>query len=303
MWDTVGRQVSRNRCSGLADCGEPILGLGLHLNSSPWRLGPAWAVLAGAIACQAPIWGGESLLRLGGALLLADALWGILWRRPSSVRCTRGAQRPSAALPYADARSPMAQLLSGLRWEAEAGAESGWQGVAAGLGLVAVLSILLGSAAVVLSLLVFAAAIVVRLLVRQGREPLLIGALLSTGFPWLLGCTLGGAGVSWPPGQAAVAGVGLGVGFTVLTWALLKVEYQASQGGMWPVWVAQAVILCSLAAFRVPVGMAAVVGCFVAPCLWSARWPRRLPEVNQAVRSSDVWWLASMLVAALAVRY
>ena len=88
-------------------------GLGLHLNNSPWRLGPAWAVLAGALASQAPLWGGEGLLRLGGSLLLADALWGILWRMPLSRQGTHAGSQQRLALPYANAESPMVQSCLG----------------------------------------------------------------------------------------------------------------------------------------------------------------------------------------------
>jgi hypothetical protein len=303
MWDTSGKQESTNLSRGWAEGGEPLLGMGLHLSNSPWRLGPAWAVLAGALASQAPLWGGEGLLRLGGSLLLADALWGILWRMPLSRQGTQAARQQRVGLPYANAQSPVAQLVSGLRWEDVADTETGWQGVVAGLGLAAVLSVLLGSAAIILSFLALIVAVTVRLSVRAGREPVMMVALLSTGLPWVLGGALGGAGGMLSLGQMPDAGLVLGVAFTVLTWAVLKAGSSASGGLAWPIWIAQFGVMAVLIAFSETYGMALAAGCFVAPCLWTSRSSRHLQDRGAAVRNSSVWWLASMLAAALAVRY
>jgi hypothetical protein len=303
MWDTDRKQASTNLAMGYAGGGEPILGLGLHLNSRPWRLGPAWAVLAGALACQAPVWGGESLLRLGGSVLLADALWGIFWRRPSSAQGAQPRRENGVGLPYTSARSPMMAVFSGLRWEGAADTETGWQGAMAGLGLVAVLSVLLGSWAIVLSVLALTAAVIVRVSLKRGRQPVVMMALLGTGLPWALGATLGGSGDIPSLGRLEGDGLALGVTFTALTWAVLRAECSVSRDLAWPIWIAQIGILAALMAFRASAGMAIVAACFVAPCLWISSRPCRFQEGAATVRNSNLWWLASMLAAAFAVRY
>jgi hypothetical protein len=303
MWHTGGKQESTNPSRRWTEIGEPLLGLGLRLNNSPWRLGPAWAVLAGALASQAPLWGGEGLLRLGGSLLLADALWGVLWRMPLARQGTHAGSQQRPGLPYAHAESPMVQLVSGLRWESAADTETGWQGVVAGLGLVAVLSVLLGSAAMLLSFLALIVAVTVRLSVRAGREPAMMVALLSTGFPWVLGGALGGTGGLLSFVQLQDAGLVLGVAFTVLAWAVFKVGSSASGGLVWPIWIAQCGVMAVLIALGETYGTALAAGCFVVPCLWMSRWTRHVQGAGAAVRNSSVWWLASMLAAAIAVRY
>jgi hypothetical protein len=303
MWDTDRKQASTTLAVGNAGCGEPILGLGLHLNGRPWRLGPAWAVLAGALACQAPVWGGESLLRLGGSVLLADALWGIFWRSSSSALGVRPRRENGVGLPYSSVRSPLMQVLSELRWEGAADTETGWQGAITGLGLVAVLSVVLGSWAIALTVLALTAAVIVRLLQVRGRQPFVMIALLGTGLPWALGAALGGSGNIWLLGRLESAGLTLGLAFTALTWGVLRAEFSVSPELAWPIWITQFIILVALIAFRVSAGMAIVAGCFVAPCLWISSWPCRFQEGGATVRNSNLWWLASVLVAALAVRH
>jgi hypothetical protein len=304
MWDTIGKYGSMHSGAECAGNGEPILGLGLHLNSSPWRLGPAWAVLAGAIAGQAPIWdGGGGLLRLSGSLLLADALWGIFWRRPFLRQEAQPGRQPQVGLPYSVARSPMMQILTGLRWEESEETEIGWQGALAGLGLVALLSVLLGSSAIVLSLLALIASVTVRLSVRRGKRPALVMALLGTALPWALGIALGGSGNRLLPVPFTGAGLVLGAAFTALSWSVTRADLHVSGGLVWPIWAAQIGVLAALGVIREPFGLAIVGGCFIVPSLWLLSWPGCSREVGAIVRNSNPWWLASMLAAALAVRY
>jgi hypothetical protein len=303
MSNSLGKQGSNDLSMGYAGTSEPIFGLRLQLNSTPWRLGPAWAVFGGALASQAPIWGGNSLLRLGGSLLLADALWGVFWRMPLSARRAQPERQSRSVLPYADARGPMVQALHALSWHDTGDAEIGWQGALAGLALVAVLSVLLGSWAVLLSLLAVVAAIALRLLVRRGRAPCFLMAILSTGLPWALGTALGVEGAGSPLNRPALAGLALGALFTVLAWVLLRAEVLGSRRLALPIWVAQIGVLAVLTVFREAFGVAVVAGCFVVPCLLTSRWPCRSHDVGAILRSSNPWWLASMLTAALVVRY
>src|SRR5512139_3059102 len=120
MGDNSSIPATPNQCIGYAGHGEPILGLGVYLSTSPWRLGPVWAVLAGALASQAPVWGDSNLLRLGGSILLADAVWGVLWRRTAARLEVLPKRERGLRLPYSNARSPMMAFLSELRYDAGA---------------------------------------------------------------------------------------------------------------------------------------------------------------------------------------
>src|SRR5512135_2622598 len=86
-----------------ADAG-PLLGLRLSVSRHPWRIGPAWALVAGALAAGVPFADGTSLLRLAGAIVLADAAWGSVW----SVMARGGAREPDEpwGLPYVQPAAP-----------------------------------------------------------------------------------------------------------------------------------------------------------------------------------------------------
>ena len=70
--------------SGTGGQGVAETGPLVHLHFAPsrmlWRIGPAWAVVAGAVAAGAPLGNAAGLLRLATAVILADLFWGILRR-------------------------------------------------------------------------------------------------------------------------------------------------------------------------------------------------------------------------------
>jgi hypothetical protein len=302
MWDSSGVPGSVDQSIGYTGRSGPILGLRFFFSGSPWRLGPAWAVLAGALASQTPIWGGDNLLRLGGSLLLADAVWGFFWRqtRPQQHVLPKRARR--VILPYSDPHSPMIEALAGLRYDATENGETGWLGILAVLGIAAGLSILLGSPAIVLSLLALIASVGMRLMVRGGQKPALAMALLTTGFPWALGAAMSWTGGAQPPFELLATGLSLGVAFTTLTWSVCRVASFGSSSQFWPIWFAQVVVLAALMTIGAPIALAVVGGLFVVPCLWLSRHDGSAREVAEMLQNSDLWWLASMLGAALAVR-
>ena len=115
-------------------------------------------------------------------------------------------------------------------------------------------------------------------------------------------CARWGAGGILSFGQMLDARLVLGVAFTVLTWAVFKAGSSASGGLVLPIWIAQIGMLAVLTVSREAYGTAMVAGCFVVPCLLTSRWPCS-HEVGAILRNSSLWWLASMLAAALAVRY
>ena len=56
-----------------------VLGLRVWLARQPFRLAPAWATLAGALASGGLRWQRKDGLLLLLAIILADGLWGQLW--------------------------------------------------------------------------------------------------------------------------------------------------------------------------------------------------------------------------------
>ena len=302
MWNSSGVPGSTAPSGASIGRSAPILGLGIYFNSSPWRLGPAWAVLAGALASQAPIWGGENLLRLGGSILLADALWGVFWQQTAPRRRVLPERARSVNLPYSGTHSPMMDALSGLRYEATEDDEIGCQGILAALGLAAVLGLLLGFPAIVLSLLALIASVGVRLMVRLGRKPALAIAILVIGLPWALGASLAWTGAAQLPTEALTTGLLLSVAFTMLAWSVYSVSLSGSRRQVWSIWVGQVVVLVALMIVGDSLALAVVGGLFVVPCFWLSRNADSAHEVTDALRNSGPWWLASMLGAALTVR-
>lgn len=280
-----------------------ILGLRFSLSSSPWRLGPAWALLAGCLAGQVPIWGGANLLSLCGSLLLADAVWGVFWRRTASRSGVMPKRLQRARLPYCTAESPMTSLMGGLSSGTDQDGETGWPGIFALLGATAVLSVLLGRPAMALSVLALLSAVAARLTWKRGKKPALLMALLGVAFPWALGASLDWTGdVRTDPG-ALGASLALGAAFTVLAWSLHRVELSESGAPVWLIWSAQIAVLATIAIVRAPMALAIVGGLLVVPCLWLSRQRYSRWEIADALRNSDPWWLALMMATALAVRF
>ena len=109
----------------LAPTSGPLIGLRIAASPYLWRLGPAWAVVAGVIAGGAPLLDGAGLLRLLGAVVLADSAWGAVWGpvagtgadgRGPSVDAKRTDGWP---LPYMCPGGPadsLRAMIPGARW-------------------------------------------------------------------------------------------------------------------------------------------------------------------------------------------
>jgi hypothetical protein len=149
---------------------------------------------------------------------------GILWRQSAARQNVLSKRGPRLGLPYASAHAPLTDVISGLRYDSTEDGETFWQGVLVGLGLAAVLSILLGPSAIVLSLLAVIASAGIRLMVRRGKKPAFLMAIVTTGLPWALGAALGWAGDMRASFGFAGAGLALGSAFTFLTWSVTSVE-------------------------------------------------------------------------------
>jgi hypothetical protein len=301
MQDRTGPFESITTDGDYPSLGGPILDLRIRLGSGPWRMGPAWAVIAGALAGNALGLGSGSLLRLAGAVLLADVAWGSIWPETPRRSRFRGRARGNR-LPYAAPRAPLQQALAALFSGGSEGEGGGWEGILPGLVLIAALSLLLGSPAILLSLVALAFAGSARVLMVRNRWPALLMALLGVGLPWALGASL-----AWSQGSTNAripfdAGLALGIAFTVLAWATWRFRSPGASLSTRTAWFGQVVVVATLAAAKEPLAVAVVGSLMLVPTLWLIRPAESRTGVLDAIVKGDSWWLAAMLVAAMIVR-
>ncbi len=258
-----------------------------------WRIGPAWAVLAGAMAARASLSAPDILLRLATAVVLADLAWGILRK----VVSDRSSDATSAAavleLPYAQPAAPLAQFLHALaagRGGEQPGSRAAWQELSAGLVLTVALSWLLGGLAPVFSALAVGVTLLGWALARRGSQPAFCLAVLDVALPWFLGATLAWRG---QPVNLLLPWFWLAVSFTVLQWGVHRVRLSGGQrmGGLW---LGQMAVLVALLGLRQPWPLAVTAALFAPPSWWLAR----REEAARALALSLPWWWAAMLLAA-----
>lgn len=255
------------------------------------RIGPAWAVLAGAVAVGVPLSAADVLLRLAAAVVLADLLWGVLRRvipdRPSPDGTT---VRRLPSVPYGHPDAPLTRFLQAVGTGEQAAAVP-WLGWVSGLVFALALSLLLGVYALALTFLAVAVMLLARALALRGSRPALCLALLDVALPGLLGAML-----VWPKAGAG-PWLGLALAFTLLQWGWHRARLSA---GLRPVgvWVGQVAVLAMLILLQQP---AACVVCALlfAPPMW---WLARRLEVGVALLRGLPWWWAALLLTAWVVR-
>ena len=263
-----------------------------------WRIGPAWAVVAGALTSGAPLLATDALLRLAAAIVLADLLWGILRRVVPDKPASNGTTfRWSSSLPYGRSDAPLARLLQ-IVGTGEQTAAVPWLGWVGGLFFALALSLLLGGPVFLLTLFVVGLVFLARALVERRRGPALCLALLDVGIPWLLGAAVvkpdaGDVTQLWL-GQAIL----LAAAFTVLQWGVYRgaLFRRAAAGGP----LAGSVIARGRA-HRV----AGALGCCSRRA--AARTAdlvvgARRAEMEAGMARSLPWWWAAMLSVAMIVR-
>ena len=290
-----------------ADAG-PLIGLRVWVGSGLglFRIGPAWAVLAGALVSGGALFADAMPLRLVGAALLADSVWGVLWRMTASAADLRPDGSPGATadglsrLPYYQTGSPAGQALRLLR-DMIAGAT--WHELAAAIALAAVLGLLLGIPALLLTVVAWGVTLWGWLLAQSGRQPAACDALLNVGLPWLLGLALAGpapAGVlaAAPAGTLPLPGLALGLAFTALGWGARRafLSQGRRRGG---IWLGQAAVILALIALQQTAALI-IAPLLLAPPAWLI-WRAAGGDVRDALARSGPWWLAAMLVAAIAL--
>lgn len=269
----------------------PVIRLRVSLLRSPWRMGPAWAVLAGALAGGVSLHDSGTLLGLIGSIILADSAWGGLWRLTPAGSSAPGIGDPVLHWPYAQPDAPAARALRSLG-RIVPGATA--QELAAAVLLTGGLSLLLGMPALLLSLLAVATAMAAWVLADHGGKPALAYALLAVGLPWLLGAILAAGGRAvWPAN-----GLVLAAAFTVLQWGIYR-AYLSAHGSTWAAWLGQCVVLLVLIGLRQPGVTAIVAALFLLPS-WCLLRPAG--DRAQALAAGAPWWWAAALLAAVVIR-
>lgn len=261
----------------------PLVQLRIMPSRFVWRMGPAWSVLAGALAAGASLLTAEALFRMVAAMILADLLWGMLRQLVPTQPLGTIAARPPIFLPFAQPEAPLARFL--LRLSGGQSARAAWQTLLLGLLLTGIVSVLLGPGAIVASLGALLVLIGMWGWAQRAGQPALGVALLDVMLPWLLGALLAGKlQVSWQV-------VALGAAFTLLQWGIMRITDRPAL-----VWAGQGAVVAALVAVRQPWGLAVVAGLLAPPMWWLA--------AHRANAQAHVlpWWLAAMLVAALAIR-
>jgi len=277
-------------------------------------LGPAWAVLCGAIASGWLGGDGRDLLTLLLALLLAEPLLGGLWRvvvespweawpAASPGDDQRLALPP---LPYTAPGSPSARLTAWLsellaRFSTASGAQLAQAvGELVGLMILALaVAIVLGRPIVVLLLAALAIAVVQAIGQRRGWPGTsLWPAIFDLGLAWLIGegifreLRLPGSGAS-----LAVAGL-----YTIAYAGGLALTRGDVRRGLAAFAGAQGLVVALLIALQRPLP-AGAVGLLLVPALLLATWLNRTSDGGAwLLQRTQLFWLLGMLVAALAIR-
>lgn len=287
-WGRAGQGAA-----GVAAEGGPLVRARLSLTRTPWRIGPAWAVLAGAMAAEGLPAGADAILHLAAAVLLGDLVWGSL--RQDILSRSAGPSSsavPSALLPYAQPEAPLSRLLVALAAATGLPALRAWQPFVIGATLALGLSLLLGQAALGLTcgvVLLTAWAWLWRM--RRGTSPDLAFAVLDVAAPGLLGISLAAG-----PSSADTAQLGalvLLAVFTALQYGLYRATQQG-RGHLMGAWAGQIAVLAALAGLHRPLACAVVAALLALPSWWLARSPA------EAVVRGQAWWWAAFLVAFLA---
>lgn len=286
----------------------PLIGLRIRIRSGIWRIGPAWAVLAGAMASDAALLADATPLRLVGAALLADAMWGALWRMTALAPAAQDDPAPELVrVPYYQQMSPAGRFLRQLR---HLSGDADWPELVASIAAALILGALLGVPALILTIAAWAITLWGWFLARAGRRSAVCDALLNVGLPWLLGFAImmptlptsggpwldGGPGLS--PAVKALPGLLLGLAFSIQEWGIRRACLSAGrrQIGLWLGMAAVPAMLIGL--HQTPIVILTAV--LLLPGAWLCWRATRLQGgVHAALARSGPWRLAAMLTAAM----
>jgi len=284
-----------------------VLGLRVWLARQPFRLAPAWATLAGALASGGLRWQRKDGLLLLLAIILADGLWGQLWTllvRQHSL-ASEGHAAPTARLlplPYVVPESPVSRLWRWLGGDAgqrkETQPTAAWRALLMNLLFTVGLALLLGPAALVMTALALLVASLARVLLPRRWGGALAQSLFEIGLAWLLGHLLF-AGFAWPVLPLVVA-----AGYVLLQASSLALH---GRRGLWLVNLAQFIPLACSVAAKQPLAAGVLGITLLAPLAWQPWLDRGEEKENEGLdaheyrQRAQIWWWAGMLVAAWAV--
>jgi len=277
-------------------------------------LGPAWAVLCGAVASGRLGGDGRDLLTLLLALLLAEPLLGGLWRvivespwEAWAAAAPIGDQDLALPpLPYTAPGSPSARLTAWLsallaHFRTASGAQLAQAvGELVGLAILALaVAIMLGWQIVALLLVALAIAVVQAIGQRRGWLGTTVWpAIFDLGLAWLIGegifreLSLPGSGAS-----LAVAGL-----YTIAYAGGIALTRGAPRRGLAAFAGAQGLVVALLIALQRPL-YAGALGLLLVPPLLLAPWLNRTSAGGAwLLQRTQLFWLLGMLVAALAIR-
>jgi hypothetical protein len=93
----------------------PLVQLQIAVSRVPWRIAPAWSVLAGSLAVAGSLNDPALWLRVVAAVVLGDLAWGLLRRYVPPPGTDPGKlSGVSALLPYAHPDAPVSHLVAAL---------------------------------------------------------------------------------------------------------------------------------------------------------------------------------------------
>lgn len=286
----------------------PLVQLQISLSRVPWRLAPAWSVLAGAFAADAAFDNPALWLRVVAAVVLGDLAWGVLRRYVQHPPASRQhAGTPVVVLPYAQPDAPLGSFVHALSLDG-----TDWRGALAGVIFALGGALLLGLPALALSLAAVVVTVVAWALTRRGDVPAACFALLDVFLPFVLGLLAAGwletgasvASLSWQPLLVAAA-------FAVLQWGALR---STARVGASSFACGVLVVLVVLIGLRMPWAAAMAAVLLAPPLYWLSRnygvaagvWGTPAPGTQAHSAASSTWaapWLMlALFIAALAVR-
>lgn len=266
----------------------------IWLSHSPLRPTAGWAVLAALLATGWPVspptvtWRDLALI-----VLLADPLWGSLWRLAAGRLEMLPLREQDVAqpvwLPYLEPGSPAARLLG----RDERGVlHLLWRVVAPSVGVTLAIAWVLGPAALWLTTLVIAVG-VAGWIVRHtvGYIPALLHSLVTIALPWLLTLLLLGVG----PGHAQWGlHLALLVLWTLHNWGEGRVlRVTGDRLGLTLLALADVGLAALLIAGRAPLALA------VLAVIWLPMW--LAVYQGRPLQRLNVWWLVALLITAAAV--
>lgn len=274
----------------------PLVRLHVSLSRAPWRIAPAWAVLAGALAVGSPDPQPALALRVAAAVVLGDIAWGLLRRSEATgAVIADAAQMRRAELPYSKDDAPLSRALRALALNGVT-----WHGLLASFIFLLGGGFLIGLPALTLSMVAVLIGIVSRSSTRRGVAPALSMALLDVLLPWLLGMfavgwRLGDVVSRWPPLLVAL-------GFTILQWSTVQAAASRTGRRSLAVGTGIAAVLGILFALHMP-WTAAAVAVLLAPVVnWFHDAEREDASVSVCSARAGPWALISLFVAALSLR-